>query len=439
MYFEAQRSGSTPSWNRIDWRKDSHVDDAVPGGWFDAGDYLKLNFPLAPSVGILAWGLVEFKEGYATAGTLTPARNNLKWAADYLHRCWDPIQKKYVGQIGDPDIDHNYWGRPEEQTGKRPALVYDSTMKAADLYGAVSGALAATAVVFKGPDSWWSKQILSTAVDLYNLGVETGGKYSSYYKSQTASIYPSTDYFDSLAWAAGWLYRCTNDAKYLEDALQHWKKGDPDVYSGWDSLWAGHAIHMVTLAAQGSTVPGIDVYRSWVDDKFLKAWLNADGFQDIISSPLGLHYPKWNEWANLAFSTQAAGLALINAKYEDDKVAKKDQIAFARKQLDYALGFGSLRSYVVGFGNNPPTRPHHAASSCPDLPAECGQEALRADRPNPQILYGALVAGPAGVRKNKSNPDDTYNDKRTDYVTNEVANDYNAGFTTALAGLFSLI
>ncbi len=439
MYFEAQRSGPTPNWNRIKWRSDSHVNDAVPGGWYDAGDYLKLNFPLAPSVGMLAWGLVEFKQGYSDAGSLNPARQNLKIAADYLHRCWDAGNKKYTGQIGDPDIDHNYWGRPEEQTGSRPALVYDSTMKAADLYGAVSGALAATAVVFEGPDSWWSKQIMATAVDLYKLGVETGGKYSTYFKSQTASIYPSTDYFDSLAWAAGWLYRYTKDAKYLEDAHQHWKKGDPDVYSGWDSLWAGHAVHMVTLAAQGTTVPGIDTYRTWVNDKFLKSWLKANGDQDIISTPLGLHYPKWNEWANLAFSTQASALALINAKYETDKEAKKDQINFARKQLDYALGLGSLRSYVVGFGNNPPTRPHHASSSCPDLPESCGQEALRADRPNPQVLYGALVAGPAGIRKNKNNPDDSYNDKRSDYVTNEVANDYNAGFTTALAGLYSLI
>ena len=338
------------------------------------------------------------------------------------------------------DIDHNYWGRPEEETNSRPALVYDSTMKAADLYGGVAGALASTAVAFAGPDSWWSKQIIATAQDLYKLGVETGGKYSAYYKSQTASIYPSTDYLDSLAWAAGWLYRWDNTSvHYLDEALQHWKKGEPDVYPGWDSVWALHAIHMVTLANQGHTIPGIDVYHSYVYDKFLKAWLAADGFQDIVQTPLGMHYPKWNEWANLAFSTEAGALALINAKYEKDKAAKKEQISFARKQVDYALGQGSLRSYVVGYGTDPPTRPHHAASSCPDLPEHCGQECLRADRPNPQVLFGALVAGPAGVRKSKSNPDDTYNDKRTDYVTNEVANDYNAGFTTALAGLYSLI
>jgi len=47
--------------------------------------------------------------------------------------------------------------------------------------------------------------------------------------------------------------------------------------------------------------------------------------------------------------------------------------------------------------------------------------------PNPQTLTGALVGGP-----DKS---DMYTDKRDDYVHNEVAMDYNAGFQTAVAAL----
>ena len=44
------------------------------------------------------------------------------------------------------------------------------------------------------------------------------------------------------------------------------------------------------------------------------------------------------------------------------------------------------------------------------------------------ILYGALVGGP------KSN-NDAYTDDRSDFTMNEVATDYNAGFTGALARL----
>lgn len=50
--------------------------------------------------------------------------------------------------------------------------------------------------------------------------------------------------------------------------------------------------------------------------------------------------------------------------------------------------------------------------------------------PNPNILTGALVGGP--------DKDDKYEDKRDDYIHNEVAMDYNAGFQSAVAALLKL-
>lgn len=106
MFYEAQRSGYTPRWNSVPWRTDSHLTDTVIGGWYDAGDYLKLSFPLAPTVGMLAWGLIEFQQAYSSAGKLKLARNNLRHAADFLHRCWDPVSRTFVAQIGDPGELH---------------------------------------------------------------------------------------------------------------------------------------------------------------------------------------------------------------------------------------------------------------------------------------------------------------------------------------------
>lgn len=57
-------------------------------------------------------------------------------------------------------------------------------------------------------------------------------------------------------------------------------------------------------------------------------------------------------------------------------------------------------------------------------------EAINSPDPNPQTLFGALVGGP-GL-------DDSYVDDRGDYVKNEVALDYNAGFQSAVAGMISL-
>jgi len=234
------------------------------------------------------------------------------------------------------------------------------------------------------------------------------------------------------------MYRATKDSNYLDQASRYFAMAKNDVYPGWDSFWAPHAIHMITLADQGINVPGIDTYRAFGEAKFLRAWLQADGFCEIISTPRGLHYPKWNEWANLQFSTTSASLALFHAKYTRDATKRFNDITFAQKQVEYAMGIGSLRSYVVGYGHNPPTQPHHAAASCRDMPAPCNWDDESKPGPNGHVIYGAMVAGPGGVRKNAANPDDSYTDKRRDYVTNEVANDYNAGFTNALAGLYQL-
>lgn len=277
-FYRAQRSGPVPPNNDIPWRNaPSHMSDPVVGGWYDAGDFLKLNFPLAPSVGLLAWGLIDFKDAYTASGLLGKSRNTLRIAADYLHMSYDSANQTYIGQIGDPDIDHAYWGRPEDEKNARPGYTYTPDMAASDLYGGVAGALAATSIVFQGADSYWAGNILQTAEDLYGWAVAKKGKYSAFYKKQTASIYPSSDYLDSLAWAAGWLYHATNNASYLNDANTFWQQGQPDVFPGWDSLWATHAIHMVGLMDQGVVIPGIQDYVDYVDNQFLKAWFQANG------------------------------------------------------------------------------------------------------------------------------------------------------------------
>jgi hypothetical protein len=58
--------------------------------------------------------------------------------------------------------------------------------------------------------------------------------------------------------------------------------------------------------------------------------------------------------------------------------------AHAKSQIDYALG-STGRSFVVGFGQNPPVQPHHSAASCPDLPAPCDWSDFDNPGPNPQV------------------------------------------------------
>lgn len=122
---------------------------------------------------------------------------------------------------------------------------------------------------------------------------------------------------------------------------------------------------------------------------------------------------------------------LLHAQYVKEPGTRSACIAWAKTQVDYALGIPRGRSYVVGWGRNPPTRPHHRGASCPSLPDACTWGDYHTSRPNPHVLYGALVGGPS--------KGDVYRDRRDDYKKNEVAIDYNSGVTGALAGLLELL
>ena len=49
------------------------------------------------------------------------------------------------------------------------------------------------------------------------------------------------------------------------------------------------------------------------------------------------------------------------------------------------------RSFVVGYGKDPPERAHHRGASC--RPGDCSGAQLATPEPNPNVIVGALVGG----------------------------------------------
>ncbi|MBX2862548.1 MAG: glycoside hydrolase family 9 protein, partial [Leptolyngbyaceae cyanobacterium MAG.088] len=128
-----------------------------------------------------------------------------------------------------------------------------------------------------------------------------------------------------------------------------------------------------------------------------------------------------DSWGSLRYS---ANTAFIAGVYSDTVNAANGQYdAFSRNQVDYILGDNPTgQSYVVGVGEDFPDYIHHRSAS--------GTTNINDPDPNQHVLQGALVGGP-------SSPNDfAYVDSRTDFVGNEVALDYNAGFTGAVARLY---
>lgn len=179
-----------------------------------------------------------------------------------------------------------------------------------------------------------------------------------------------------------------------------------------------------------ANVPGHSEYVAFMAD-FAHIWVNATGSWGIVKTPLGMRYPNWSKWGNLRYSSNAAFTMLLRAQQLAPGSKRTSLVTAAKETIDYALG-STGRSFVVGWGFNPPLRVHHAAASCPALPISCSWAEFSSPHPNPQVLTGALVAGPMGPL------DNTYFDKRDDYISNEVTIDYNSGFTAALAGLLEV-
>jgi endoglucanase len=418
QFYEAQRSGPFEK-NRIAWRKSAFEKDVVPGGYFDAGDHLKLVFPMATSLAFLGMAALEFTEGFKAAKQWSKIREALRWGADFLVGC-HVAPTKLIGQIGDPGPDHAYWGPPELYKGPRPHYTWDlETQPASDLAGAVASALAVTALVCKA-DKPYAATLLKHAEQLYAVGKRCQGKYSDHYRNVT-HVYTSGSFKDDLALAATLLWRATKNDAYLQDAkaFRASKDFNPNSFVSWDSVGVLSAI-LLDGWGQGSTESTVHI------DRFLEDW--QDGRSGFTYTPKGLCIAPLGGWGNLRYSTTAAFAQLLCAKFSERRKAKA--LAFARQQIDYALGLkGSERSFVVGFGRNPPKRPHHRAASCP--PGTSGWEFYNSEKPNPHVIAGALVGGPKG-------PGDDYVDDRKDFQQNEVAIDFNAGFTGALAGLLQV-
>jgi len=418
LFYEAQRSGKLPSDQKVTWRKDSALNDGsdvgkdLTGGYYDAGDFVKFGFPMAYTATVLSWGLLDYEAGYTSAGALDDGRKAVKWATDYFLKAHTAANELY-GQVGQGSVDHAYWGRPEDMTMQRPSYKIDTSRPGSDLAGETAAALAAASIVFKNVDPTYSNNLLTHAKQLFDFANNYRGKYSDSI-TDAQGFYASGDYRDELVWAAAWLYRATNDNTYLNTAeslytqfgLQSWNGG-----FDWDNKVSGVQAVLAKLTNQQGYKDAIKGYVDYLINNQQK-------------TPKGLLYIDM--WGSLRHACNAAFIMLQAA---DLGLSPDSYRQFAKTQIDYPLGGGG-HSFVCGFGSNPPTHAQHRSSSCPDAPTVCDWNTFNSPNPNFHVLTGGMVGGP--------DQNDNYVDDRSDYVHNEVACDYNAGFQSAVAALITL-
>ncbi len=421
LFYELQRSGDLPENTRCNWRGDSCLNDGsdagvdLTGGWFDAGDNAKFNLPMAYSASILGWSVYEDKDAYVESKQLEYALADIRWANEYFIKC-HVSDEKYFYQVGSGSADHSWWGPGEcvEYQMSRPSYFVDGSNPGSAVTGETAASLAVCSILFKDIDADFSKTCLDHAMSLY--------AFAEKYKSdagytQANGFYDSwSGFYDELSWAAVWLYRATGDAAYLAKAKEYYPKANQDF--NWALCWDDVHIGAAVLLAQETGDPA---YIQAVE-KHLDFWTTGTSAGERITyTPKGL---AWlDSWGSLRYATTTAFVAAVFSESDACPSAKKDTYwNFAVAQAGYALG-DTGRSFQIGFGENYPKNPHHRTAQ--------GSYCDNMNEPSParHILCGALVGGP--------DASDGYTDEVSNYNTNEVACDYNAGFTGLMAKLYT--
>lgn len=161
----------------------------MTGGYYDAGDNVKFNFPMAYTTTMLAWSALEY--GKRMGPELENARVSIRWATDYLLKCARATPGKlYVG-VGDPNVDHKCWERPEDMDTPRTVYSVSSSNPGSDVAGETAAALAAASMVFRKVDSKYARSLLATAKDVMKFAIDYKGCYSDSLSSSVCPFYCS--------------------------------------------------------------------------------------------------------------------------------------------------------------------------------------------------------------------------------------------------------
>lgn len=467
QFFDAQKSGKLPKNNRVSWRGDSGLKDGLPdvvgglvGGYYDGGSNTKFHFPMAFSMTMLSWSLIEYSQKFKAINEYDHMRDVLKWGTDYLLLTFnnsatrlDHIYAQVGGGLRDsesPD-DIYCWQRPEDMSYDRPVI---SLTTATDLGAEVASALAAASIVFNDKPTY-AKKLKKGAETLWPF-FRNKNRRKRYSDGQPMiqAFYNSTSMFDELMWAGAWLYYATGNQTYIQFATNPSVPKTAKAFANQPELM---------VPSWNNKLPGAMLlmtrYRLFLNPGFpyenmLSRYHNATGvtmcaylkqYNVFNRTSGGLIQLNMGKPRPLEYVAHASFLASLFADYLNSTgvpgwycgptfVSTQVLKDFAKSQIDYILGDNPLKmSYIVGFGKKFPRHVYHRGATIPnDKKRRSCREGLKyrdTKNPNPNNITGAMVGGP-----NKS---DQFHDIRSNYNASEPTMSGNAGIVAALISLTS--
>ncbi|CAH9117094.1 unnamed protein product [Cuscuta europaea] len=452
LYFEAQRSGKLPYNQRVSWRHHSGLTDGLEqgvdlvGGYYDAGDNVKFGLPMAFTITLLSWAVIEYGKEIAAAGEFSHALEAIKWGTDFFIKAHTRPHVLWV-QVGDGGTDHYCWQRPEDMATSRRSYKIDEKHPGSDVAAEAAAAMAAASMVFRETNPHYASLLLTHAHQLFEFGDKFRGQYDESVGA-AKGYYPSlSGYKDELLWGALWLYKATDNEYYLNYVVQNAKSFGGITWAitefSWDVKYAAIQLLVAKLPMKGGKhFEIIEEYRAKAE-YYMCANLNMNkNSSNVRRTPGGLLYIR--KWNNLQYVSTAVFLMTVYSDHlrstgrvlncDLQSVRPDEVLAFAKSQVDYILGTNPMgTSYLVGFGSKYPQRVHHRAASIVSYKREksfigCMQGYFTyfgCRDPNPNVVIGAVVGGP--------DMNDQFEDRRGNYMQSEACT-YN---TASLVGPFA--
>ncbi|XP_033146464.1 endoglucanase 21 isoform X2 [Brassica rapa] len=447
-FFNSQRSGRLPDQNNITWRGDSCIQDGkypgsshpnLSGGYYDGGDAIKSNFKMSFAMTMLSWSVIEYHAKYQQLGELSHVEGIIKWGTDYFLKTFDSSAADsihdMVSQVGSEGTERYCWMRPEDIDYERKVHICIS--ECPNLAAEMAAALASASIVFSENDAY-SQKLIQGAKILYRFA-ESSIKGSG--RSARSS-------WDELLWGGVWLYYATGDATYL-DRVTTLALADPsDSFSrdsgvfSWNTKLAGAQLLLTRMRLFLSPgYPAEEVLRKFHNQISIVMCSYLPSFNKFNRTKGGLIQLNNGDPQPLQYAANAAFLAALYGDYLEASDTRGWSCGpnvyftnvlrdFSRSQVDYILGKNPENiSYVVGYGERYPKHVHHRGASIPKNRKESckgGWKWRESSKENPNVIEGAMVAGPDGH--------DVFHDVRTANYTEPTLTG-NAGLVAALVAL----
>jgi endoglucanase len=427
-FYGYQRAGDKSLDNKNPWYKTApypHSQDNdggkdLSGGWYDAGDFVKFGLPLGFSAYCLLKGYDVFPRAYDDADSwdyrgapdgIPDILGEVKVAADYLMKAVES-EARVVVDVGNGAADHQALSESGYANSQRtsPRQVYAAA--GADVAGLYAATLALMSKLYKPHDSVYAGKCLAKAREAFKFGLSnprlaTQQNNGEYYKTAT--------FEDKMACAAVELYRASGEADFLAQA----RKFQGKVVSHYFVLGYANVGDLSAFELRRLGETGVE--GAWLADVNLsiRRVVAAANASPLIKG--AYINSDWGTARNAACAAFSAGLAFM-------VTGESQYLDFARSQVHWVAGLAPFsQSYVVGFGANAPTAPHH-------------RNDVSLGRSTGLRLKGGVVSGPTPTGAfDASKPENSawaFNGANADnYKNTEVALDYNAGMVGAVAFL----